>query len=96
MTIKLNQILYQRSKDWLDKRPNTGILKFLDGRTQKKEDKESLIAGHRWVQVGYRYILGTILFWVQNGYKSFWVQFYNGYKLGTISICTQGFPPITF
>ena len=41
MTIKLNQILYQRSKDWLDKRPNTGILKFLDGRTQKKEDKES-------------------------------------------------------
>ena len=41
MTIKLNQILYQRSKDWLDKRPNTGILKFLDGRAQKKEDKES-------------------------------------------------------
>ena len=41
MTMKLNQILYQRSKDWLDKRPNTGILKFLDGRTQKKEDKES-------------------------------------------------------
>ena len=41
MTIKLNQILYQRSKDWLDKKPNTGILKLLDGRTQKKEDKES-------------------------------------------------------
>ena len=41
MTIKLNQILYQTSKDWLEKRPNTGILKFIDGRTQKKEDKES-------------------------------------------------------
>ena len=41
MSIKLNQILYQRSKDWLEKRPNTGILKFLDGRAHKKEDKES-------------------------------------------------------
>jgi len=41
MTIKLNQILYQRSKDWLEKKPNTGILKFLDRRTHKEEDKES-------------------------------------------------------
>ena len=30
MTMKLNQILYQRSKDWLDNRLNTGILRPLE------------------------------------------------------------------
>ena len=29
MTMKLNQILYQRSKDWLENRPKTGILNML-------------------------------------------------------------------
>ena len=40
MTMKLNQILYQRSKDWLDNRPKTGILSmFGRGKPDKDEDE---------------------------------------------------------
>jgi len=35
MTMELNRILYQRSRDWLEKRPNTGILKFLEEERDK-------------------------------------------------------------
>ena len=38
LTIKLNQILYQRSKNWRDSRPNTGILRSLD---RKSDDGDS-------------------------------------------------------
>ena len=42
MTMKLNQILCQRSKDWLENRPKTGILILL-GREKpgKEEDRET-------------------------------------------------------
>ena len=52
MTMKLNQILYQRSKDWLEKRPNTGILKFLEEGRDKgikggnKESFDDYLRGH--------------------------------------------------
>ena len=52
MTMKLNQILYQRSKDWLESRPNTGILKFLEEETHKrskggnKESFDDYLRGH--------------------------------------------------
>ena len=52
MTMKLNQILYQRSKDWLENRPNTGILKFLkEGRDKgnkggNKESFDDYLRGH--------------------------------------------------
>jgi len=52
MTTKLNQILYQRSKDWLESRPNTGILKFLEEETHKrskggnKESFDDYLRGH--------------------------------------------------
>ena len=36
MTMKLNQILYQRSKDWLENRPKTGILNI---RSRAEPDK---------------------------------------------------------
>ena len=39
MTMKLNQILYQRSKDWLENRPKTGILNILPGKDNEKERK---------------------------------------------------------
>ena len=40
MTMKLNRILYQRSKDWLDNRPKTGILSmFGRGKPDKVEDE---------------------------------------------------------
>jgi len=39
MTMKLNQILYQRSKDWLENRPKTGILNIL-GRAKPDNEKE--------------------------------------------------------
>ena len=40
MTMKLNQILYQRSKDWLDNKPKTGILNMLGrGKPDKDEDE---------------------------------------------------------
>ena len=35
MTMKLNQILYQRSKNWIENRPKTGILSL---SRQSKED----------------------------------------------------------
>ena len=38
LTIKLNQILYQRSKNWRESRPNTGILRSLD---RKSDDGDS-------------------------------------------------------
>jgi len=52
MIMKLNQILYQRSKDWLEKRPNTGILKFLEEERDKgnkggnKESFDDYLRGH--------------------------------------------------
>ena len=42
MTMKLNQILYQRSKDWLENRPKTGILRLLErDNPVKEEDRET-------------------------------------------------------
>ena len=38
MTIKLNQILYQRSKNWIENRPKTGILRL--SRQSKEENVE--------------------------------------------------------
>ena len=52
MTMKLNQILYQRSKNWLESRPNMGILKFLEEETDKrnkggnKESFDDYLRGH--------------------------------------------------
>ena len=52
MTMKLNQILYQRSQDWLEKRPNTGILEFLKEGGDKgnkggnKEPFDDYLRGH--------------------------------------------------
>ena len=52
MTMKLNQILYQRSKDWLESRPNTSILKFIEEETHKrskggnKESFDDYLRGH--------------------------------------------------
>ena len=41
MIMKLNQILYQRSKDWLENRPKTGILNALGrGRPDKENERE--------------------------------------------------------
>ena len=41
MIMKLNQILYQRSKDWLENRPKTGILNVLGrGRPDKENERE--------------------------------------------------------
>ena len=41
MTMKLNQILYQRSKDWLENRPKTGILNVIGrGRSEMENEKE--------------------------------------------------------
>ena len=40
MTMKLNQILYQRSKNWIENRPNTGILRLLEKKPSKEEDME--------------------------------------------------------
>ena len=39
MIMKLNQILYQRSKDWHENRPKTGILNVL-GRVKPDNEKE--------------------------------------------------------
>ena len=41
MTMKLNQILYQRSKDWLENRPKTGILNMFHDRDNEKERKNA-------------------------------------------------------
>jgi len=41
ITMKLNQILYQRSKNWRDSRPNTGILRSLDRKSYRGENRET-------------------------------------------------------
>ena len=42
MTMKLNQILYQRSRDWYEKTPKTGILRLLEReKPGKEEDTET-------------------------------------------------------
>ena len=41
MTMKLNQILYQRSRDWIENRPKTGILKIYSDRDNEKERKNA-------------------------------------------------------
>ena len=50
MTMKLNQILYQRSKDWLENRPKSGILNTLGRRKPNAgEDVETFdnyLRGH--------------------------------------------------
>ena len=50
MTMKLNQILYQRSKDWLENRQKIGILNMLGGgKPDKDEDVETFdnyLRGH--------------------------------------------------
>ena len=41
MTMKLNQILYQRSKDWLENRPKMSILNMLGrDKLDKYNEKE--------------------------------------------------------
>ena len=41
MTMKLNQNFFQRSKDWLENRPKTGILNILGGgKPDKYNEKE--------------------------------------------------------
>jgi len=42
MTMKLNQILYQRSKDWLENRPNTGILRLLEKKSGGGKKRKNL------------------------------------------------------
>ena len=37
--MKLNQILYQRSKNWIENRPKTGILNILPDKDNEKERK---------------------------------------------------------
>ena len=44
MTMKLNQILYQRSKNWIENRQNTGILRL--SRQNKEEDMEEREKNH--------------------------------------------------
>ena len=50
MTMKLNQILYQRSRDWYEKTPKTGILRLLEtSKPGKEEDAETFdnyLRGH--------------------------------------------------
>ena len=50
MTMKLNQILYQRSKNWHDNRPKTGILRMLEREKPGKEDDvetfDNYLRGH--------------------------------------------------
>ena len=41
LTMKLNQILYQRSKNWKESRPNTGILKMLERKSDKGDNRET-------------------------------------------------------
>jgi len=41
MTMKLNQILYQRSRDWIENRPKTGILNIYSDRDNEKERKNA-------------------------------------------------------
>ena len=41
LTMKLNQILYQRSKNWKESRPNTGILKLLERKSDKGDNRET-------------------------------------------------------
>ena len=52
MTMKLNQILYQRSKDWLENRPKTGILNMLGrvkpdkGNEKERNSFDDYLRGH--------------------------------------------------
>ena len=48
MTMKLNQILYQRSKNWIENRPKTGILNILPGKDNEKERNsfDNYLRGH--------------------------------------------------
>ena len=50
MTMKLNQILYQRSREWYEKTPKTGILRLLEtSKPGKEEDVETFdnyLRGH--------------------------------------------------
>ena len=50
MTMKLNQILYQRSKDWYENIPKTGILKLLErdkpGQEEDRETFDDYLRGH--------------------------------------------------
>ena len=48
ITMKLNQILYQRSKDWYENRPKTGILKLLE---RDKPGKEEELQGKQKLQI---------------------------------------------
>ena len=59
MTMKLNQILYQRSKDWLDNRPKTGILTVtLPGKTIVA--RNGYFSGHNIFETGQMVTKGTI------------------------------------
>ena len=50
MTMKLNQILYQRSRDWYEKTPKTGILRLLErekpGKEEDAETFDNYLRGH--------------------------------------------------
>jgi len=50
MTMKLNQILYQRSRDWYEKTPKTGILRLLErekpGKEEDMETFDDYLRGH--------------------------------------------------
>ena len=50
MTMKLNQILYQRSRDWYEKTPKTGILRLLErenpGKEEDVETFDDYLRGH--------------------------------------------------
>jgi len=52
MIMKLNQILYQRSKDWLENRPKTGILNMLGrvkpdkGNEKERNSFDDYLRGH--------------------------------------------------
>jgi len=50
MTIKLNQILYGRSREWYENRPKTGILKLIErdklGKEEGRETFDDYLKGH--------------------------------------------------
>ena len=41
--MKLNQILYQRSKNWIENRPKTGILSILSDKDNERERKKECL-----------------------------------------------------